>query len=101
MAKLSGLHINIGQAGHSVRHEFAPSVTKGSGSSLGMSHTPDAEHNFGPGDKEQHRLMTHIASALGFKKVATEEGKEYKAMAVSPKEAMAGDTEIDGGGYGD
>jgi len=47
------------------------------------------------------RDRTHIASALGFKKVATEEGKEYKAMAVSPKEAMAGDTEIDGGGYGD
>jgi hypothetical protein len=81
MAKLKRLSIDVGDAGHSVRHEFASAAKKMPGGSLGMDRPASQEHNFGPGEQEQHRLMTHIAGALGFKKVAAAEGKEDAEMS--------------------
>lgn len=86
MAKeLEGLRIRKGDnGGHSILHEFKRAVTKKDGAMSGgmyMERPPDEEHNFGPGDRQEHAVMTHIAQALGFKKVAAAEGAEDKEMA--------------------
>ena len=65
---------------HSVTHYFKNSPSHSITAGIGYSHTDPETHGFGPADKEQHRMLTHIASALGFKKVASVEGKEDAEM---------------------
>lgn len=78
--KLAMLEIHPGaNGGHRVVHTFQRKPMMRAGSMAGGMSTdrpPDEEHNFGPEEKQQHALMTHIAKALGFSKVAAAEGEE-------------------------
>jgi hypothetical protein len=69
---------------HHVVHRFKRQAVKRGGAMSGgiYPERPDEEeHGFGKGEKEQHRLMTHIAQALGFSKVAKAEAAEDRQMA--------------------
>jgi hypothetical protein len=67
---------------HTIEHSFKPEPKKNSKASMGVSMDyPEGEsYSFGPEEKEQHRMLTHIAGALGFKRVAAKEGAEDKQM---------------------
>lgn len=89
MAKqLESLSIHPGEnGGHRIVHSFKRQAVSHQGrmnAGLSMERPDNEEHNFGPEEQQQHKIMTHIAGALGFKKVAQAEGKEDAHMAEAP-----------------
>lgn len=62
--------------GHTITHHFKSQPRKGPNGSVGMDYPDHEQHTFGPEEKQQHAVLSHIAQALGFKKVAAAERKE-------------------------
>jgi len=89
--QLESLEIYPGKnSGHRIVHHFKRQAATSRRDGMYIERPPDEEHNFGPEEKQQHAIMTHIAGALGFTKVAKAEGAEDKEMA-SENEAEGGE----------
>ncbi len=81
--KLRYIEVHPGKnGGHRIVHEFEREPMKRGGSLSGgmvMERPEREEHLFGPEEATQHKILTHIAKALGFTKIAKAEAAEDEA----------------------